>query len=156
MSRSTFLHTLGYGALAGAVLLCLQLISLAPIALDWGRELIGAAIAVVAVLVGVAISRHARPRPPNAAATGTSGVTGAAAAEPDRLPELSPREQEVLGKLCRGLSNKQIARELNLSENTVKTHLGNLYAKLGVGRRTEALAVARQRGLPAEPPDLPG
>ncbi len=61
--------------------------------------------------------------------------------------ELSLREREVLQHLAKGLSNKEIARALSVSENTVKTHLANVYAKLGVGRRVEALKAARERGL---------
>lgn len=60
---------------------------------------------------------------------------------------LSPREAEVLTLLEEGLSNKAIARRLDVSEPTVKFHLKNLYAKLGVSRRALALSVARTSGL---------
>jgi len=63
------------------------------------------------------------------------GVYEPVAARPDK-PHL----------LARGLSNKELARELSVSGNTIKTHLANLYAKLGVSRRTQALAVARTLG----------
>ena len=67
----------------------------------------------------------------------------------------SGRELEVLAELARGSSNKHIARQLNLSENTVKFHLKNLYRKLDAGSRDAALATAMQRGLvrPAGSPD---
>jgi DNA-binding NarL/FixJ family response regulator len=54
---------------------------------------------------------------------------------------LSQREQEVMGYLARGYSNKQIARSLFLSQQTVKNHIGNLFKKLGVGNRTEAALI---------------
>ena len=60
---------------------------------------------------------------------------------------LSPREQAVLLELSRGHSNKEIARELDTTEHTVKFHLKNLFRKLSVGRRTEALKVAYEHGL---------
>lgn len=82
------------------------------------------------------------PEPASASAPSRARSMGRAAAA-----ELSPREREVLRGLRDGLSNKQIARVLQVSENTVKTHLANVYAKLGVGRRTEALRVAQERGL---------
>lgn len=55
-------------------------------------------------------------------------------------PELSQREVEVLEKLARGLPNAEIATELVVSENTVRFHLKNIYEKLGVTNRTEAVA----------------
>ncbi|MCC8535686.1 LuxR C-terminal-related transcriptional regulator [Xanthomonas axonopodis pv. poinsettiicola] len=59
----------------------------------------------------------------------------------------SERELEVLAQLARGYSNKQIARHLHLSENTVKFHLKNLYRKLDARSREGALAQAQQRGV---------
>jgi DNA-binding NarL/FixJ family response regulator len=61
----------------------------------------------------------------------------------DRLPSLSPRELEVLNVLATGKSTKEIARQLYLSEPTVKTHLANIYRKLEVNNRISAVAVAR-------------
>ena len=60
---------------------------------------------------------------------------------------LSPREGEILALLDEGLSNKAIARRLDVTEPTVKFHLKNLFGKLGVSRRTLALSVARTSGL---------
>ena len=61
----------------------------------------------------------------------------------DRLPSLSPRELEVLNVLATGKSTKEIARQLYLSEPTVKTHLANIYRKLEVNNRISAVSVAR-------------
>jgi DNA-binding NarL/FixJ family response regulator len=61
-------------------------------------------------------------------------------------PPLSEREMEVLREAARGLPNKDIARRLNLSVRTVHTHLGNIFTKLGVGSRTEAVLLALRRG----------
>ncbi|MFF7755075.1 response regulator [Streptomyces sp. NPDC007971] len=60
---------------------------------------------------------------------------------------LSAREREVLVLVARGTSNREIARELFISEATVKTHLTHLYAKLGVKDRAAAVAVAYDRGI---------
>jgi DNA-binding NarL/FixJ family response regulator len=61
-------------------------------------------------------------------------------------PPLSPRERDVLESLARGESNHAIAVRLGIGERTVKTHLTQLYNKLGVNSRAEAVDIARQRG----------
>jgi two-component system, NarL family, response regulator LiaR len=63
------------------------------------------------------------------------------------LDRLTPREREVLVLIGRGFSNKLIARELQLSEKTVKTHVGHVLAKLGVTDRTQAAVIAVRAGL---------
>ena len=60
---------------------------------------------------------------------------------------ISERELEVLGLLAAGRSNKEIASQLNVSPNTVKTHVAKLYGKLEVTRRTEAVMRARELGM---------
>ena len=62
-------------------------------------------------------------------------------------PSLSEREQEVLARLALGDSNRQIADELYLSVDTVKTHVKKVFGKLGVTNRTQAALVARSVGL---------
>lgn len=64
-------------------------------------------------------------------------------------PGLSRREREVVTLVADGQSNKQIARALDVSENTVRFHMKNLFAKLSVQNRTEAARQARERGLVA-------
>jgi DNA-binding NarL/FixJ family response regulator len=75
--------------------------------------------------------------PETGAATGT--------AKTDRL--LTPRQQQVLQALCRGLSNKQIARELGMEEQTVKGHVSATFRILNVVSRTQAVDAARRAGL---------
>ena len=60
---------------------------------------------------------------------------------------LTPRELDVLRLLARGLQNKEIAIELGITGRTTKFHVGSLLRKLGAGNRTEAVAIAAQRGL---------
>ena len=103
--------------------------------LDAPPEELGAAVAAVAQ--GLVVMPRA--------------VADGALAEAPAVEELSEpptaREGEVLGLLARGLSNKQIARELRISEHTVKFHISSLYAKLGVGNRAEAVSQGARHGL---------
>jgi DNA-binding NarL/FixJ family response regulator len=63
------------------------------------------------------------------------------------LPSLTSRQQQVLAWLMKGHSNKQIARDLNIGEGTVKIHMASIFRALGVQNRTEAVMTATQRGL---------
>ena len=73
-------------------------------------------------------------------------LTGMASPSPE---DLTTREQDVLYCLTQGLGNKEIAAELNISENTVKTHVRRILCKLHLRSRTEAVAYALQSGLVA-------
>jgi two-component system NarL family response regulator len=61
--------------------------------------------------------------------------------------ELSEREREILALVALGKSNKQVARLASITEGTVKFHVNNIFSKLGVASRTEAVAVAARRGI---------
>ena len=75
-------------------------------------------------------------------------TAGAADGEPQLLVEpLTPRELEVLALIAAGLSNREIAQELVVTANTVKVHIKNLYRKLDVASRTQAVACARDLNL---------
>jgi DNA-binding CsgD family transcriptional regulator len=96
---------------------------------------IGTAFAAGGVWVGWRLNakRAATPFERNAAAQASLGLTG--------------QEMKVLERLAAGQSNKEIARALGLSPNTVKTHVAHLFAKLEVARRTQAVSLARDLHL---------
>ncbi|HEY2836328.1 MAG TPA: response regulator transcription factor [Rhizomicrobium sp.] len=72
---------------------------------------------------------------------------GAGGGEAPWLAALTPRETDVLRATARGLSNKEIARELDLAEVTIKLHLSTIFRKIGVRSRTEAAMLASKAGL---------
>ena len=74
-----------------------------------------------------------------------TGGAGAASATP--FPELTEREREILDLVARGLTNAEIARRLVVSDKTVRNHVSNVFAKLHVRGRAEAVARARDAGL---------
>ena len=75
------------------------------------------------------------------------GAEKAAPAARAGTPSLSEREQEVLDELAQGLSNKGIARALDMTENTVKFHLKNIFIKLDASNRVMAVSAGRRCGL---------
>ena len=68
-------------------------------------------------------------------------------AEEQPTPDLSPRQREILESITRGLSNAQIALQLDISAESVKTHIEKLFAKLGAATRAEAVAIALRKHL---------
>ena len=107
-----------------------------------GRDLV---MAVRALSRGeLALSAHILQAVVNQLARHTPGTVG----EDDLSREvLSARELEVLGLLCQGRTDKEIAQQLYLSVRTVNSHVSHIYAKLGVGTRTEAMELALRCGL---------
>jgi DNA-binding NarL/FixJ family response regulator len=98
-------------------------------------SLIGVAFAAGGVWVGWRLTRRTAPAAftRNTAALAALGLTG--------------QEVRVLERLAAGQSNKEIARALGLSPNTVKTHIAHLFEKLAVSRRTQAIGKARDLQL---------
>ena len=113
--------------------------------LDWQRvaragagEVYLALLAAGFLLLGLFLGwRLTRPAP--AFADGAPAVLASLG--------ISPRDLEVLRALQRGLANKEIARALGVSPNTIKTHVARLFEKLAAGNRTEAIARARALGI---------
>ncbi|GAA0735480.1 response regulator transcription factor [Dactylosporangium roseum] len=72
-------------------------------------------------------------------------------AAPEPFPELTQRERQILALISRHLTNPQIAQRLALSQKTVRNHVSNIFAKLQVADRTQAIMLARDAGLGDQP-----
>ena len=84
---------------------------------------------------------------PSHAEEGLAAGSASARALDELAESLTNRELEVLQMLAAGLSNKEIAARLNISEHTVKFHVASILGKLGAGSRTEAVSLGIRRGL---------
>ncbi len=92
-------------------------------------------VATVFLLAGYFLSKYFSDK--------KTPINLAAEIDQQRLDEFSPREQQVLLLLSHGYTNKEIAKSLSISPNTVKTHTRNVFGKLGVTNRTQAVSEAR-------------
>lgn len=81
-----------------------------------------------------------------------SRPSGSPAQEPEVMDELTPRETNILQLVAEGKSNKDIASELVISENTVKIHIRNILEKLHLQNRIQAAVYAVSQGLVSDPP----
>lgn len=127
-----------------SVLAALRAGALGYLTKDAGREQITQAVRAAAA--GQAVLDPEVQRALLAAATSTAAATGPepAAVLPDGL---TPREGEVLAMIASGMSNREIAKALVVSEATVKTHINNLFAKTGARDRAQAVRYAYQHRL---------
>jgi DNA-binding NarL/FixJ family response regulator len=104
--------------------------------------------ALVAVRAGLIVVDGAfAPAPLTASTSPSAGAAGRALS--GSPTELTAREREVLALLSRGLSNKQIAQRLAISDHTAKFHVNGILGKLGAATRTEAVVIAARQGLVA-------
>ena len=112
----------------------------------YSSEIMLAALNVV-VNGGIFLPPEALNDEPQSTVTPARRATDALVDLESRFVELTPRQAEVYRAAARGLPNKLIARELSISESTVKTHLSAVYAVLGVSNRTQAAFQASREGF---------
>jgi two-component system, NarL family, response regulator LiaR len=128
-----------YGLILAAGAFALQWLQFGVIARTYPTEIYVGLIALAFMGLGVWAGAKLFRRPAaQAFETNTRAMTSLG---------ISDREFEVLQQLAAGRSNKEISAKLNVSPNTVKTHVANLYGKLEVKRRTEAVLRARELGM---------
>lgn len=132
-------HATFYGVLLALAAALLQWLDYRWLARTLSFEFYLLMVAAGFLALGLYIGAHVIGRQPPLRAPGN----------PDARKSLgvSEREMAVLLELAAGYSNKEIARRLDVSPNTVKTHVARLFEKLGARRRTDAIARAREIGL---------
>ena len=147
---------LGYGILAGVLIAVLKLVEFRYLVVEHSLEIYGGIVAALFAALGIwlglkltktrVITREVHvpvevhiPVP----------IGGPFQRNEKRLGELgiTERELEILEAMAAGLSNREIAERLFVSENTVKTHANRLFSKLAAQRRTQAVQLAKEAGL---------
>ena len=150
-----------YGLIAGLLVAVLRMIEYRYLVVDHALEIYGGLVAVLFAALGAWLGRRLlAPRERVVVVREPApAVESAPAAEPDPptviVPPPAPapgvaltrREQEILELIAAGLSTREMAERLGVSENTVKSHASRLFDKLGVRRRTQAVQSARAAGL---------
>lgn len=147
-------HVLIFGLVGGLLITTLQYTEYRFVIIEHSVELYSALVAILfatfGIWLGLRITRRretvvvrevlvpaeapaSAPFAPNTAQQQTLGIT--------------PRELEILALIARGLSNREIATQLFVSENTVKTHCARTFDKLGAARRTQAVQRGKELGL---------
>jgi DNA-binding CsgD family transcriptional regulator len=156
VNKRTLIHVLIYGICGGLLIAALKFIEYRFIVLEHSIEIYGGLIALVfatlGIWLGLKISRKEqviieRELIVEREVMVPAGTTFAL--NEQRLQELSitKRELEILGLIAQGLSNREIAEKIFVSENTVKTHSSRLFDKLDAKRRTQAVQRGKELGL---------
>lgn len=145
-----------YGILGGVLIAVLKLAEYRYLVLEHSLEIYGGLVALVFAVVGIWLGQKlTRTRvlvhevPVRVEVRVPVPSTGPFARNESRVQELgiTPRELEILEAMAAGLSNREIAERLFVSENTVKTHAVRLFGKLSARRRTQAVQLAKEAGL---------
>ena len=139
-----------YGLSGGALILILKLTEYRFLVIEHSVELYGGLIAAIFSALGIWLGLTLTRKKPSIIIKEIPAQPSEPFVPNDaRLTELAitPRELEILGLIAAGLSNREIADRLFVSENTVKTHSSRLFDKLGARRRTQAVQIAKTSRL---------
>lgn len=134
-----------YGLLGGLLVVVLKFVEYRYLVVEHSLEIYGGLVAAIFAALGIWLGLKL---------TKTREIVVVKEAEPVRLDPakveamgITPREHEILNLIAAGLSNREIAAKLFVSENTVKTHSSRLFDKLNAKRRTQAVQIAKEAGL---------
>jgi DNA-binding CsgD family transcriptional regulator len=139
-----------YGLCGGVLIFILKVTEYHFLVIEHSIEiyvaLVAALFAALGIWLGLTLTRK---KPPTILSEVPAQATDPFVTDEARLTQLAitPRELEILGLIAAGLSNREIAARLFVSENTVKTHSSRLFDKLGAKRRTQAVQIAKTSRL---------
>src|SRR5688572_10542344 len=144
-------HILIYGLCGGLLIVALKVIEYRFLVVEHSIEIYGGLVAAVFAGLGIWLGLKLTKKKETVV---VREVPVPVPAQPfsvnqTRLQEfgLTPREHEILELIANGLSNREIAEKLFVSENTVKTHSSRLFDKLSAKRRTQAVQIGKEMGL---------
>ena len=147
-------HALIFGLVGGLLIVVLQYTEYRFVVIEHSIELYGALVAVLFAAFGIWLGLRITGRRETIVVKEVLVPAEAAALEPfvpntgqQQSLGITARELEILTLVGRGFSNREIAAQLFISENTVKTHCARAFDKLGAARRTQAVQRGKELGL---------
>ena len=150
VKKQTLIHTLIYGLCGGILIVVLRLIEFHFLIVQHSIEIYGGLIAALFAGLGIWLGlRLTKKREVVVVKEVPVPITQVFTLNEERLKDLgiTRRELEILELIAQGLSNREIADKLFVSENTVKTHSSRLFDKLSARRRTQAVQIGKEMGL---------
>lgn len=139
-----------YGLLGGVLIAVLKFVEYRFLVVEHSLEVYGGVVALLFAALGIWLGlKLTRPRETvvvKEVHVRTASPFVLNAVRQEQLG-ITPRELEILALIAEGLSNREIAARLFVSENTVKTHSGRVFDKLNARRRTQAVQLAKEAGL---------
>jgi DNA-binding CsgD family transcriptional regulator len=145
-------HVLIFGLVGGVLIATLQYTEYRFVIIEHSVELYGALVAILFATFGIWLGlRITRRRETVVVREVLVPAKALGPFSPDTARQqalgITARELEILTLIARGLSNREIATQLFVSENTVKTHCARAFDKLGAARRTQAVQLGKELGL---------
>ena len=142
-------HILIYGLCGGLLIVALKLIEYRFLVVEHSIEIYGGLVAALFAGLGIWLGLKLTKKKETVIVKEVQAAAQPFSVNETRLRELgiTRREREILELIATGLSNREIAAKLFVSENTVKTHSSRLFDKLSAKRRTQAVQIGKELGL---------
>ena len=150
MKKQTLIHTLIYGLCGGVLIVVLRLVEYRFLVVEHSIEIYGGLIAMLFAGLGIWLGlKLTKKKEVLVVKEVPLRSTEPFALNEERMKHLgiTKRELEILELIAQGMSNREIAEKLFVSENTVKTHSSRLFDKLSAKRRTQAVQIGKEMGL---------